>query len=800
MKKCNVKFKLFLAFLLAMLFFSLPQHAKKIKYGTAILYDGKAKKDVPTGEGTLTTTCSMFHDVLVGKFVGDGTVTEAQLKFPSGWKFQGTLSYEVEIDGSKVTYTLQDGDLYVISASVYRSNVADFTLKVTSDAPVILVRTPMGTSIDLKMYVYDTTVPGSLVESDFTSPLPISYFGDRNTATAKANCTILPTSKVNATSGRGTDPIRNLQEKDFLGITEPWTFLARPSELTMADGTKISREESNTERVNTVEYADGNILIWHYDAEKDQNGTVLGFAKKFSDGTSLGYVSEMPEGKGEAWGINYPDSTKAKGDIRFNGERLQITGTKTIKDYGVKDVVEIIMQENTFSNLGAKLFSGTLIMPDKTTVNYRRGHNEAEFTAREEARQKAVEGGETIALDKLDVTGEWCMKNIHQPYNAQSYYTLSIGEDNSAMLKLTTNYYATYATEYDSHPYYVRNVQTIEGNYTLSGGNIIFNWKSSSKADSGMDLMFECDNSFPKALRAKAAKMSSYFADMISQLDNVKVGNISDRYITLKDKYTFSRHGDEDAETQAARKQREAKNKLEIDPSGNISAFKHIYNDGVVTIEGGLMTIDYANGDKYVGTGHIGIINSQGKMTGNTYDDKFSAYSDFTKAVLSIENISDLEVYYEKGTFTKANGTTLTFDQGMTEKQQNQIDKNLGEAVKMINEMAAAELSMMKQKSIATKKKLLEEGFAPFYVNAMFDKFYIPQGTPKALIDRALQLGCHMTRHPVTMSDVHFDIRKSGETYAMVITNYNTGEETFEGFVKFHWSSHRAMYVGKEIR
>lgn len=795
-----MKFKLFLAFLLAMLFFSLPQHAKKIKYGTAIIYKGKAKKGVPTGEGTLTTTCSTFQDILVGEFVGDGTVTDAQLNFPSGWKFQGTLSYEVEIDGSKVTYKLLDGDLYVISASVYKSNVTDFTLKVTPDMPVTLVRTPMGTSIDLKKYVYDATVPGFLVESDFTSPLPISYFGDKNTATAKANCTILPTSKVNATSGRGTDPIRNLQEKDFPGITEPWTFLARPSELTMADGTHIIKAESNTERANTVEYANGNYLFWQYDAEKDKDGTVLGFAKKFSDGTGLGYIYETQDGKGEAWVINYPDSTKAKGDIRFNGKRLQITNSKTIKDYGVKDVVDIIMQENTFSNLGAKLFNGTLIMADGTTMNYRRGHSEAEFKAREEARLKAVESGETLALDKLDVTGEWHMKNIYQPYSAQSYYTLFIGEDNRAMLKLTTNYYATYATEYRSHPYYVRNVQTIEGSYTLSNGNIIFNWKKSSMTDSGMNLMFECYDSFPKALRAKAAKMSSYFTDMVSQLDNVEVSNITDRYITLKEKYTFSRQGDEDAEALAARQQREAKNKLEIGPGGIISAFKHIYNDGVVTIEGGLMTIDFANGDKYVGTGHIGIIDSKGKMTGNTYNDRLPAYSDFTKAVLSIENISDLEVYYEKGTFTKANGESLTFDQGMTEKQQNQIDKNLEEAVRIINEMASVELSMMKQKSIAAKKKLLEEGYAPFYVNAIFDSFYIPQGTPKALIDRALQLGCHMTRHPVTMSDVHFDIRNSGETYAMTITNYNTGEETFEGFVKFHWSSHRAMYVGREIR
>ena len=122
-----MKFKLFLAFLLAMLFFSLPQHAKKIKYGTAIIYKGKAKKGVPTGEGTLTTTCSTFQDILVGEFVGDGTVTDAQLNFPSGWKFQGTLSYEVEIDGSKVTYNFAS-----ISLSEYAGKTVsvDFSVKM----------------------------------------------------------------------------------------------------------------------------------------------------------------------------------------------------------------------------------------------------------------------------------------------------------------------------------------------------------------------------------------------------------------------------------------------------------------------------------------------------------------------------------------------------------------------------------------------------------------------------------------------------------------------------------------------
>ena len=772
--------------------------AKKIKYGTMILYDGKVKKDVPTGEGTLTTTCGIFTDVLVGNFVGDGTVTDAQLKFPSGWKFQGSLSYEVEIDGSKVTYKLTEGELYVISASVYKSNVKDFTLKIVPKSPVTLVRTPQGSKIDLKKFVYDTTIPGALVYDDFPAPLSLKDFGDKNTATSFANCTILPTSKVSATSGTGTDPLRNLQEKEFAGVTEPWTFLVRPEEVIMADGTKIMVFDEDEDKSCSVTYPSDEEIAWRF-SNTNKNGTVYRLIKKYADNSVL-YINMEEGGKDSPWNIIYPDKSKAKGDIRFNGKKLKINATKTLANYTVKEVFDYVMQESSFENLGAKLYSGTLTKPDGTVVNYRRGHSEADFIAVEENRQKALDEGTSIPVNKLEVFGQWRMKNKNQPFGSYSYYTLTIDEDNNTMLKLTTDYYATYATQYETHPYYVRNEQTISGTYTLSGENIIFKWNKSSKNDSGMNLMFECHDSFPKALRNKAEQMSSYFDDMVAQLSSAKVSNISNSYITLKEKYTFSRYGDEDAETLAAHQQREQQNRLDIGQDGYIQSFKHIYNDGVITIEGGKMTIEYANGDRYVGVGHAGVIDSRGKMPGSDYDDKFSEYKEFTNAVVNIDNISDLEVYYHEGTLTKVDGTTLTFTKGLTEKQNDQILQNIGKAVDLLNEMGLQKLKDMKQKSMETKKKLLEEGFAPYYVNSIFDNFRILEGTPKALIDRAIQLGCHITRHPVIMSDVHFDLRKSGETYAMVVTNYNTGADAFEGFVKFHWNTKRAIYVGREVR
>ena len=162
--------------------------------------------------------------------------------------------------------------------------------------------------------------------------------------------------------------------------------------------------------------------------------------------------------------------------------------------------------------------------------------------------------------------------------------------------------------------------------------------------------------------------------------------------------------------------------------------------------------------------------------------------------------MSDLQVRYWYGTLTKANGTVLKFDHGMTDRQINQFAKNIGTISDIIDQEIAASCKQLKEKSMATKKQLLSEGFAPTYVNSMFDQFRILTDTPKALIDRAIQLGCHITRHPVVMEDAHFNWKKSGETYAIVITNYNTGNDAFEGFVKFHWLSNRVMYVGKQIQ
>lgn len=769
----------------------LMAEAKKIKYGNYVLYDGKAKKGIPTGEGTLTTTCGLFTDMLMGNFVGDGTVTDAQLKFPSGWKFTGTLSYSVEIDGSQVTYTLTDGELYIISASANKAEIRDLTLKITAESPVKLVRTPMPDAIDLKKYEYNTTVPGTLVGDDFAYPLVLKMIGDKTTATANAQCTILPTSKVTGVNG-GSDPKKNLAEKDFAGITEPWSFLVNPKAMTMSDGVKITREGQGHTTV-TIDYPNQDQLVYWYNQRAKEPGRITQLKKTYADKSALMYIDKP------TWIIVNPDQSSFTGDVCLNKDKFVVSASKALADYNLNDVYMNIMKAASVKEFSPKMVAGELVKADGTKSTYRRGHDEAEFEAREKARQKAVEDGTTLILEKLDVTGEWTVKNDKQPFSSISNYTLTIEEDGNASLRLTTDFYSSYGG-IDSKPYYVRNVLLAEGKYTLSEDNIVFNWGSSAKKDGGLKPMYGTKDNYPGSVRTKVSRVKGDFGEMLYKLQTVKVSNISDLYITFADAYTFKRLPGNDKGMLEAQKSLNKDNKLDISSNGVVTSFKHVYGDGVVKIENGTMNIDYANGDKYVGTGYFGVITSDGKLTGNSSTSAYD-YDKFVAEALNTPDINDVEVLFQNGTLTKSNGTTLKFTKGLTDKQNNQIDKNMESLVNMVNELAAKELESKRQKSAATKKQLLSEGFPAYYVNSIFDNYRILQGTPKSLIDRALQLGCHIQKYPGSVSDAHIsDIRYSGETYCIVITNLQTGGDAFEGFVKFHWASHRVIYVGHQIR
>ena len=794
-----------LLLLLAVLSFSTVVQAKKIKYGAAIIYDGKAKSDIPTGEGTLTTTCGNYTDVLVGTFVGDGSVTNAQLKFPSGWKFQGSLNYEVEIDGSKVTYTLNEGDLYIVSASKYKNNIFDVTLKVDPARPITLVRTPLASSIDLKQFVFNTTIPGSLVDNEFSAPLKLSDIGNKNTATAEANCTILPTSKVNYSSS-GTDPIRNLIEKGFAGITEPWTFLKRPSKVTLVDSTTIERMVLDDEEyVIKIEYANNDIFWYHYDEKSNKKGTVEMLLRSLDDGNIISYVDD--DTYPDTWFLLYPDKSRASGDIRLSNGVFIISDIKKMSDYDAKTVFNIVMKASSLASFSPRLINGTVTKEDGTKVNYRRGFNEEELVARAEARQKALEEDKTLALVLLDVVGQWKMTDAYQMGNSYCYFTLDLSADNIAMLELSANYYGTGTKDLLGKPYYASKTFKAVGTFKLMDNRIMFNWDPSQKTATNLIRKYNTDGTIPATVKTNADAKENQFTQMLNTiLSTAIVSSITDRQLTITGNgmpVVFTRDGGLDEEMTALKKAQKSNEYFKMNTTtGTIKAFKHYFDDGVVTFdtdnEGKWFIIEYNNGDKYEGGGTVGLFDGDGTLV-NSYG-RVSDYQGFCQAILEIPTLSDLQVRYWYGTLTKANGTVLKFDHGMTDRQINQFAKNIGTISDIIDQEIAASCKQLKEKSMATKKQLLSEGFAPTYVNSMFDQFRILTDTPKALIDRAIQLGCHITRHPVVMEDAHFNWKKSGETYAIVITNYNTGNDAFEGFVKFHWLSNRVMYVGKQIQ
>ena len=409
--------------------------------------------------------------------------------------------------------------------------------------------------------------------------------------------------------------------------------------------------------------------------------------------------------------------------------------------------------------------------------------------------QKSKDESKPLAIDKQSIIGNWCWKNDKQPLLSSSYYTLSFTNDDKVTLSLITYYFNSYNSD-SRFLYFYKSEESVEGSYSLSNDNVVFNWNRLSRKKSSLLPQYECKSPANNILQSTDDKVSEYFDQLLSKLSKVKISNMSDNYLILMNSYTLCRKNDEDENLLT--KNRSTSNILYFNTNGDVSTFKHIYNDGIVKIESGTMTIEYANGNKYIGTGYIGMIKSDGTIGQSPI--KAMKYMNLLSAAMNVPDISDLETFFEDGTLTDENGRTLTFKSGLTDKQNSQIEKNIASFVSTLNALVQKELLVLRQKSAATKAQLLKEGFSAYYVNSIFDNYRILEGTPQALIDRALQLGCHMHKHPVSLSDVHLDLQKSGKTYAIVITNLKTGEDAFVGFVKFHWASHKAIYVGYQAR
>lgn len=163
---------------MALTMLPLMAGAKKIQMGQFVSYNGKVNGEgLPEGKGTLETTYGSF-DLLKGVF-DKGTVSEAELLFGTTdkknflAKFEGTLEWSIEPDGSKVIYILKKG-IFISSDKLF----------YITERPLVIERIPSGNECKfrysgyLNQYVavkvgnsFDTASYKELTEQK-TKPIP----------------------------------------------------------------------------------------------------------------------------------------------------------------------------------------------------------------------------------------------------------------------------------------------------------------------------------------------------------------------------------------------------------------------------------------------------------------------------------------------------------------------------------------------------------------------------------------------------------------------------------------------------
>jgi hypothetical protein len=155
--------------------------AKKIQFGQFISYDGKLNSEgKPEGKGALVTVYGSM-DVLKGIF-SNGKVTEAELLFCATdkknylAKFEGTLEYKVDTDGSGVTYKLLEG-FFTAHSEMFR---------IVEDNPQVITRLPSAKECTLQHEGYLTRAAKvdygnrSEMEKLITMPLELDDFLEGN--------------------------------------------------------------------------------------------------------------------------------------------------------------------------------------------------------------------------------------------------------------------------------------------------------------------------------------------------------------------------------------------------------------------------------------------------------------------------------------------------------------------------------------------------------------------------------------------------------------------------------------------
>lgn len=815
-----------LMFLMLIVCMGLSQvEAKKIKYGTLVYYDGKAKGDMPLGEGMLRTCVNAssekpektdFWEDLTGTFNEDGTVTGATITFASCWTFVGTLKYEVAPDGSSVTYTLTEGKLGVLDGFAVMKKDKDnafFSIQIDPKHPLTIVRKPKLKMSEVSVSSYNIIRPAmNYYSNTYAAPVLLNDVGDYAEAQAYITWKIQQYS-LEALNKNKSSFNNNL--KSLLGLDiceEPW-FVSRTLEkFAWSNGNEITCSKidkdwnewniktqkgiftyfnRNTEN-STKSKADSE------DPSMDIKPSIIRFILQYADG-SMQY-----DDNDKALTVFNADKTKWEGTLRMEAGKVVLNKNKSISDYDIREVYTAFAKANGLASLNIKPIDAKKLDANGNIIEeYKYGISTKVLKERAEALNKAREAGQPYAAEQTDVLGTWTWSDPNQLMNTVSSYSLDLTEDGHAKLSQEMFFYdysslPAYSYGGNNASYYLPRHNTVEGSYKLSDNQLIFTWDSPTIgqleiSESGVSIikgssLADVTSNIQSDVRNSLNKSENDFKAFIKDIANVTITNATETQLVINDgahQWLRSEFAAASARKLEERRAKDFSLKTIVEKQ-NVMGFHQVYADGEITYERkalnsnvGTATISYINGDKFVGDVEFGDI--------NLYHGR-----SIIKKVLELQSIHDYPIAYISGTLTTAKGEEIKYQDYMTENQINGVANNLNVFAQKLQETQRQEAANLKPKCLATKAKLLEEGFSAYYVNSMFDQFCILQGTPRSLVDRAIQLGCHIERHEYTMTET--DTRDT--FYAIHITNYNNGNAAFDGFIKFDYWTDRVNYVG----
>ncbi len=830
---------LFLLFMLIACMVVSDAEAKKIKYGEYVYYDGKAKKDMPEGLGILHAYVGtaendgkqvMLWEDLSGIFAPDGIVTDANITFASGWEFKGALKYDVAADGSCVSYTLTDGQLDILNAypllaytpidgqpgiQKYYPKIKDFfespyfdlyradmdglnslsklSIKIEPEHPLAIVRTIRDGKSEVSIQEHRFMLKSSTVFSDSSiSPLKLSEVGNYDDWGAHVNW------KAAQILGHSAEMKVFSKALGSESMHEAWGVALNLEKFSMSDGSEIILESSEnkvlTWNVKTTKWDSFSFVSNNKELKNGiEDYKLLKFQRRFDDGALI-YDSQR-----SGCVIEYANKSKLDGIVEMKAGTLEVTNDRQIKDFDIKEVFANFKNVNSLSAMNIQPYEAKKFDANGKVVDeYKYGMSNTQMKARSEAIAKASDEGAPYVAEQIDVLGEWTWRNPDESGSSYSTYTLKMSKNGQAILTQKTDYYRAMAflSYTDIISYYVTRYNTVTGEFQLVDNQLSITWGEPTfgkieRTDDGIfvkeglankKLDDVYDKIERKELKSPLGMDELMFKMRMKELGKAKLVGASGVQLIWEggDVSEWRRVGSESESERALKERRAKEGRLVMSEDGKkITEFKQYYEDGEVHYVNNFTTIKYVNGDVFEGEATMGNLNRAGGES-------------ICRKILSLPALSDYSIAFVNGTFRTAKGETLKYTDYLTENQINGVADNLDVVAAKIIEIRKAEMEELQKKCQATKAQLLQEGFGAAYVNSMFDQCRIMIGTPRSLIDRAIQLGCHIERHPVAMRESESD----DTFYAIHITNYRTGDAAFDGFVRFYWLTSRVNYVG----